>query len=1144
MSEKGHKPTDQSAAQASPALRPSADGLAPDAAVATGPDGPPAVSEQPVTRVQRFRVTGKTDAAEVQRALLAWDQAVERAAESASPQSGREPTAGSAATLEMATHNESDPVSSEVDALRHLTSIPDPALDGVEAPGGVPEAPGRYAEVGVLGKGGMGEALQVTDRWLGRDVAMKTLRMDKRSPEHVMALRREARIIGRLTHPAIIPVYELGIREDGSPYYTMKLVADTSLAEVLRALQEGERGVTRRYPLRRLVRIFVQIAQGLQYAHESGVVHRDLKPGNILLGEHGEVQIMDWGIAKRTTGHQSQAAEGLVLGTPAYMSPEQAAGRDSEIDHRSDIYSLGVMLYEVLTLRRPHGGSGSKAQLVAARSITPLPPSMMARDREVPPELDALVMRMLSKEPEKRPQSMRAVWESLERFLAGEHERERLAEQAERSFRRGQMRLKGYRDMVTARTRLREEEAELAQQVRAWDDQSRKAQLWRLRHRLQRLEVLLSHVFSEGAELLRQAWDTVRHEGARAALIALYWQRHEDAELMGDSATRLYFARLAHELEGGAREGAKGRLQIRSSPPGAVVYAVPFHEYEDPSMDAPTAQFEIGVTPITDCELPQGPYVIVARLNGHRDAQEACYVREQNQDLLLLCDPWSRDLPLTGRSVALARLWSMTDDMEISRRTLTCLITGSPGMGKNRLIDAFRAQVKEHPTRLYALLEVHCSPLRRDLPWAVLVEMIRLRAAVLDTDSAETMRNKVYRMVLMAFSQSDRRALSEEDLAEVAAVAEVIATLPAFDLTDPARAALEGSVSLPEPARLTDALVTYFRHLSQRSPLQVLLRNVQYMDSASRAFFRQLPELAGDARLLVIATLSDAGRQPQHRGGPNRDPGPVLPYDQEIRLGALPDDALAQLVREMLGAPVGSGLRRWICRHAQGNPFLAAELVAVLQRTGGMSHQDRVWRVHPDRLPDITPGDVDGTVRALIATLPEPAREALAAAVVVGRVFWRSSLLTLGVKRVDEALEQLVERGLVTRNATSRYPSDTQYALTSTMRWRVAYDMSPPRVRRSLHRKVAAWMGARGRADLAEALVLAYHLEMGGQREDAAVLLVRAAGAAAAAQAYEEAARLYTRAHVLSDDPDLQAQTERALRSLPAAAGVAPEPLP
>ncbi len=233
----------------------------------------------------------------------------------------------------------------------------------------VPEHPGRYQPVdgaSDLGRGGIGRVLLVYDRNLDREVALKELLPDqKRAGESNPSLAtarflREAQITGRLEHPSILPVHELGKRADGTLYYTMKLVRGRTLGRALADCLAGKERL-------QLLPHFVDLCQAVAYAHDRGVVHRDIKPHNVMLGEFGETILLDWGLAKikggtelftpaesagvidAPAGDPELTGSGTMLGTPAYMSPEQAAGELDEVDERSDIWSLGAVLYTILT---------------------------------------------------------------------------------------------------------------------------------------------------------------------------------------------------------------------------------------------------------------------------------------------------------------------------------------------------------------------------------------------------------------------------------------------------------------------------------------------------------------------------------------------------------------------------------------------------------------------------------------------------------------------------------------------------------------------------------------------------------------------------------------------------------------------------
>jgi serine/threonine protein kinase len=202
----------------------------------------------------------------------------------------------------------------------------------------------RYELLGLLGRGGMGSVYRARDRELGREVALKVSAVPVPSPGELERLRREAQILARLEHPGVVPVHDLGLLPDGRLYYAMKLVRGTRLDEHVGAATLPAR-----------LRIFERICEAVAFAHAQGVVHRDLKPDNVMVGAFGEVLVLDWGVAK-VVGVAEGAAEpaapaagggtaaGTVLGTPGYMSPEQARGDVDRIDQRSDVYALGAIL--------------------------------------------------------------------------------------------------------------------------------------------------------------------------------------------------------------------------------------------------------------------------------------------------------------------------------------------------------------------------------------------------------------------------------------------------------------------------------------------------------------------------------------------------------------------------------------------------------------------------------------------------------------------------------------------------------------------------------------------------------------------------------------------------------------------------------
>ncbi|MCO5171634.1 MAG: protein kinase [Planctomycetes bacterium] len=302
----------------------------------------------------------------------------------------------------------------------------------------------RYLLVHELGRGGMGIVYRAVDQTLGRQVALKTLqRHVAADPDLLARFLEEARVTARLQHPAIMPVFEVG-RDDGRPdgplvYYTMRLVEGRTLAELAEEGWTRDRHRPDRLTLFRALEVFVQACRAVGYAHERGLVHRDLKPGNVMVGRFGEVHVLDWGLAKTSgwtpppdelphvpaappeggTGAPLSTRDltrsGTILGTPAYMAPEQATGEP--LDARADVYALGGILYTLLTGKLPHDGTTSQVLWRITWGIPPTLPSAAGED--VPTALDAICMRAMAPDREARYPTAAALAEAVEDFLEG-----------------------------------------------------------------------------------------------------------------------------------------------------------------------------------------------------------------------------------------------------------------------------------------------------------------------------------------------------------------------------------------------------------------------------------------------------------------------------------------------------------------------------------------------------------------------------------------------------------------------------------------------------------------------------------------------------------------------------------------------------
>ena len=291
----------------------------------------------------------------------------------------------------------------------------------------------KYETEQQLARGGMGAIYQAKDLSIRRTVAIKVLLDQDAGEESRARFVEEAQITGQLAHPNIVPVYELETGEDGKLYYAMKLIQGETLKAILKGIRKGKASYLERYPLQRLLTIFLQACNAVAYAHSKGIVHRDLKPDNIMVGDFGEVLVVDWGLVKVLGTEEaspsgdlrsgdsiesvrdSQTMQGGILGTPSYMAPEQAVD-SSSVTALADVYAMSAVLYSILTLKPPVKADNVRTILldVIAGKIDDA-----GSQENVPAGLAAVAMKGLSRDPDDRYASIPDLQADVERWQAG-----------------------------------------------------------------------------------------------------------------------------------------------------------------------------------------------------------------------------------------------------------------------------------------------------------------------------------------------------------------------------------------------------------------------------------------------------------------------------------------------------------------------------------------------------------------------------------------------------------------------------------------------------------------------------------------------------------------------------------------------------
>ena len=292
----------------------------------------------------------------------------------------------------------------------------------------------QFSDITPLGKGSFGEVHSARDTVLGREVAIKSLKAKYRESDDVISrFLKEARGTAQLEHPNIMPVHEMGMNDEFGIYFSMKKIEGEDLKQILDKLRNNTSYYEKTYTLQFLLEVFLSVCNGVAYAHSKGIIHRDLKPANIMVGRYGEVLILDWGLVKQVGSAESadsairlelgdpesgcSTLDGAVSGTPNYMAPEQADGRIKEVGFLSDVYSLGAILYHILTFHPPFEQAPMRRLLNNVKEGNFTPPRKRFPDRKIPRELEAICLKAMSRHPINRYHSVESLAQDVRNYI-------------------------------------------------------------------------------------------------------------------------------------------------------------------------------------------------------------------------------------------------------------------------------------------------------------------------------------------------------------------------------------------------------------------------------------------------------------------------------------------------------------------------------------------------------------------------------------------------------------------------------------------------------------------------------------------------------------------------------------------------------
>lgn len=889
----------------------------------------------------------------------------------------------------------------------------------------------QYVVVAPLGAGAMGWVYKARDERLNRMVALKFL--PPHLVSHESAKNRfllEARAAAALDHPNICTVHEIGEAADGQMYISMPLYEGETLQSRL------SRGPL---PAATLTHIALQVASGLAKAHEQGIVHRDVKPSNVMLLTDGTVKILDFGIAH--IEDVSQAAQaGMTMGTLAYMSPEQARGEG--VDPRMDVWALGVVMYEMATGSHPFVGEDARALRAAIEDRDA--DSIAARRPDVPIELDAIVHKMLSKAAARRYVSMSEV----EAELAGLIEREQYAA------------LKRNHPPASAAASERRHAAVL---VTILSDYATLIE----QHTGEEIEALMARIRNCAVEVVRQHGGLVNH-AFDEEIVALFGvpAGHEDDELravraamelhrrVAELAAQWFGHRATHiRLRTGVRSGLIVSQRMNSGPrryavSGTVVqtaYRLAILAARDTILVTPECQRLI--TPFIHTE-PGEPAILLADegpVIPHRVLGESGLQARIDAAV-------HRGLTAyTGRQAELANLIERFASARMGRGQ-AALIVGEAGVGKSRLLHELRSRIIGAEVRE---LGARCHSYGGTAPYQPFIDILR---QVLQLGPLREDHPAIGAVV-------ERIRAIDESLAQFVPLYLHLLSMPSDEYPLPRD--LRGEhlqQAVPE------ALAALLTRYASTAATVLWLEDWHWSDEGSRAALHRLIEIAPNHSVLVLVTSRPAGLEQLD----------WLSQATHLNLAALDFQASTDIVRDVLRVErVSTELAQRLFERTAGNPFFLEEICHALTETGALATEGGESIVAGGIASLQLPETVQAVIRTRLDALDKDALEVLKIASVIGREFAHELLADISGSKLDVtlALERLTRAGLVQR---SSLVPDLTYRFNHVLTHEVTYESLLSHQRRSWHNIVGAALERLTPRQIDEhAELLAHHFALG-----------------------------------------------------------------
>ena len=1008
---------------------------------------------------------------------------------------------------------------------------------------------GAYRILEKIGAGGMGTVYLAKDARLGRRVALKLLPAQfARDAELVRRFEQEARAASALNHPNIITVHEIG-EERGRLFIVTEYVEGKTLRE---RMWDG------RFAVAEALDACAQVAGALQKAHAAGVIHRDVKPENVMLDEEGHVKVLDFGIAKQLhpaapsvdteapTSARVNTASGVVLGTTAYMSPEQVRGLD--LDGRSDVWSLGCVLYEMLAGRAPFEERNFGDLVVAILHGDPPPLSDLAP--EVPADACLLVARALAKKREDRFQSASEFREELRRVARllslradTAHGERALAATAPQSkgggvaparstppaARRHQT-TEQRKQLTVLFADLAEGLASLTEGQDAEDVGELMSALWPL---------VDSVVEAHGGEVTKRVGETfVALWGGRGA-------REDDPERAVRAALEMQSVLFAFVAKGKARgaggeeEGEEARLMRAGLSTGLVLLGEVGTSGEltvtgDPVRLASRLQQEapVGGVLIThdtyrhvrgvfDVSPPEslqtgGRSEPVQFYRVQRAKRRAFRVQTRGVEGI--------ETRMIGRKGELRRLTDTLESVFEEGELQVVTVLADAGLGKSRLLYEFSNWVELLPDVWY-VFNARAGESAQGLPYSLVRDLFSFRFEIQDSDAPAVAREKLERGMLSMCGGVPE--------SEVLMRAHFIGQLIGFDYSASPHVSGIRDDARQVRDRAFGYAARFFADIARELPAVLYLDDIHWADDGSLDFIDYLAlHCAHDpVMLLCLARPALLERRPAWGEGRERH--------TRLTLQPLSKKESRQLVEEILHRAHGvpAELRELVVGGAEGNPFYVEELIKMLIDQRVIVTSDVVWSVDVTRLGEVqVPPTLTGVLQARLDRLTPAEKTILQRASVIGRVFWDDAVEHLGagvtapVRRVmtrepfardpppgevevARVLESLRGKELVYRREAAAFAGTREYTFKHALLRDVTYESVLKRERRDYHRRAAEWLARQSGGRVGEyAGLIAEHFERAQVPADAAEWYGRAGRQARETHAPETAIRYYRKA--------------------------------